>query len=226
MVMHTLKIALSALVVALAAPAYAQAPAIDAVAVIGPPPATASSDAAADRLDMRPAVSAERLAQARADQVFGPWSAMHPVLGDSFTEARLPHTAKVFADLIAALGPGIGATKNAYGRPRPYAADPRVLQCDAPAQSGADSPSYPSGHAAGGWAWALVLAELMPARADALLQRGRDYGESRVICGFHFPSDVAAGRVLAAATIARLHAEPGFRRDLDAARRELARAYP
>ena len=70
------------------------------------------------------------------------------------------------------------------------------------------------------------MAELVPSRADAILQRGRDYGDSRVICGYHFPSDIESGRLLAAAVIARMHADPAFRRDLDAARRELARAYP
>ena len=39
--------------------------------------------------------------------------------------------------------------------------------------------SYPSGHSALGWGWALVLAELNPDRADALFQRGRDFGQSR-----------------------------------------------
>lgn len=70
------------------------------------------------------------------------------------------------------------------------------------------------------------MAELVPSRADAILQRGRDYGDSRVICGYHFPSDIEAGRLLAAGVIARLHADANFRRDLDAARSELARAYP
>ena len=85
--------------------------------------------------------------------------------------------------------------------------DPNVVQCDAPDAALAASGSYPSGHGAGGWAWALVMAELVPSRADAILQRGRDYGDSRVICGYHFPSDIEAGRVIAAAVIARLHAD-------------------
>jgi membrane-associated phospholipid phosphatase len=31
--------------------------------------------------------------------------------------------------------------------------------------------SYPSGHSAAGWAWALVLAEVAPVRAEAILER-------------------------------------------------------
>ena len=71
-----------------------------------------------------------------------------------------------------------------------------------------------------------MTAEIVPARTDAILRRGLDFGESRVICGFHYQSDVDSGRILGAAALARLHADPGFRRDLENARRELARAYP
>ena len=72
--------------------------------------------------------------------------------------------------------------------------------------------TYPSGHSAVGWGWALVLAELVPSRADAILQRGREFGHSRVVCNVHWQSDVEAGRFMASAAVARLHADPAFRR--------------
>ena len=219
--------------IAFAAPAFAQTrpavnapPIVDGAALVGAPPALESARNAADRLAMHPTVSPERLAQARADIPWSPWVAMHPVFGDDFTEARLPRTARVFADVLTGLSPPIGAAKDAYDRRRPFLDNPGVVQCDAPDERLAASGSFPSGHSAGGWAWALVMAELVPSRADAILQRGRDYGDSRVICGYHFPSDIESGRILAAGVIARMHADPQFRRDLDAARRELARAYP
>ena len=201
-------------------------PPINAPALIGSAPAAESVRAAADRLAMRGQVSAERLAQANADNPWTPWVAMHPVFGDGFSEERLPRTARVFADVLQGLSPAIGAAKNANSRPRPLIADPSVLRCDALDPAVAAQSSFPSGHGAGGWAWALVLAELVPSRADAILQRGRDFGDSRVICGYHYPSDIEAGRTIAAGVIARLHADASFRRDLDAARAELARAYP
>lgn len=201
-------------------------PPIDAPALIGSAPATDSVRAAADRLSMRGQVSAERLARANADNPWTPWVAMQPVFGDSFTEQRLPRTARVFTDVLRGLSPAIGAAKNANNRPRPLITDPSVLRCDALDPAVARQSSYPSGHGAGGWAWALVLAELVPSRADAILQRGRDFGDSRVICGYHYPSDIEAGRTIASGVIARMHADAAFRRDLDAARSELARAYP
>lgn len=81
--------------------------------------------------------------------------------------------------------------------------------------------SYPSGHTAIGWATALVLAELNPDRQNEILKRGYEMGESRVICGYHYQSDVDAARLVAAGVVARLHADPGFRAQLERARVEM-----
>jgi acid phosphatase (class A) len=81
--------------------------------------------------------------------------------------------------------------------------------------------SYPSGHSAVGWAWALIMAEVAPDHADAILERGRAFGQSRVVCNVHWESDVLAGQFVGTATVARLHAEPAFRADVEAARAEM-----
>lgn len=209
---------------AVASPAFAQeAPLIDGPALVGPPPAPGSPREAADRLSFAAAISAERLEQARADLAFDPFAMFRPVLGDTFTAERFPRTATALRAAVAGVNPAVNAAKEHYDRQRPYVGDRSLLRCDSPENPGAGG-SYPTGHGAGGWTLALVLAELIPARADAILQRGRDFGDSRVICGYHFPSDVEASRLIAAGGVARLHADAGFRRQLDAARRELARA--
>ena len=82
--------------------------------------------------------------------------------------------------------------------------------------------SYPSGHTAIGWAWALILTEIAPGQADAILARGRAFGKSRNICNVHWHSDVVEGRFMGAAAVARLHADPAFRAELESARAELA----
>jgi acid phosphatase (class A) len=53
------------------------------------------------------------------------------------------------------------------------------------------------------------------------MQRATAYGESRVVCGLHFPSDVAAGQALAEAVFAQLETIPAFRRDLARAKAEI-----
>lgn len=50
-------------------------------------------------------------------------------------------------------------------------------------------------------------------------------GQSRVICGYHFQSDVDAGRIVASAVVARLHANDDFNAQLAKAKVEFAQLY-
>ena len=116
--------------------------------------------------------------------------------------------------------------KDHYGRPRPYmAADAGDTPiCVAKSDALAKSASYPSGHATASWAWGLILAELAPDRATEILMRARSIGESRIVCGVHYLSDVEAGRTTGAILVAALHGDAAFRADLDKARAEVAAA--
>lgn len=110
--------------------------------------------------------------------------------------------------------------KKHYMRKRPY-----MQFCEATSVPKDEKPlstngSYPSGHTNYGWGMALLLAELNPARQDMLLARGYEYGQSRVIAGFHYQSDVDAGRLTACAGAARLHAEEDFIKQQERARKE------
>ena len=83
--------------------------------------------------------------------------------------------------------------------------------------------SYPSGHTILGWCSALLLAEINPERADTILARGLMYGESRVIVGAHWQSDVDAGRLAAAAVYSRMHTSERFLKQMALARQEFSR---
>ena len=80
--------------------------------------------------------------------------------------------------------------------------------------------SYPSGHTLLGWCSALLLSEINPERADTLLKRGYMYGESRVIVGAHWQSDVDAGRLAASAAYSRMHTSERFLEQMQLARME------
>jgi acid phosphatase (class A) len=130
---------------------------------------------------------------------------------------------RVFANLSAAMG----GAKSYYNRPRPYQRFQmnRVCGFDAapvPEASPKSGNSYPSGHATFGWSVALILAEVAPEHAQAILARGREYSESRMVCGVHFPSDVHAGEILVSRVIGRIQDLPEFRRELGCARQERA----
>jgi acid phosphatase (class A) len=122
-------------------------------------------------------------------------------------------------------GYATSAAKNNYKRPRPFVVNKETSCTPEDEARLSDNGSYPSGHTSIGWAWALILAEIAPERADAILSRGYAFGQSRVICGVHWQSDVHAGRVIGAAVVARLHTDPVFLAQLAAARKELAAVW-
>lgn len=82
--------------------------------------------------------------------------------------------------------------------------------------------SYPSGHTMRGWTTALLLAEINPAKADTIYARGWMYGESRVIVGAHWQSDIDATRVAASIGYASLHTSAAFREQMAKAQAEFA----
>jgi acid phosphatase (class A) len=199
---------------------------VDALHFLPPPPAANGAIERAERDIVRGPWSAERRAQALADNAIDPFAAFDSVLGANFTPANFPATLAVLTRAGRAAGYAGDPVKFRDQRPRPFVTDNSITPCieDTPALRA--SFSYPSGHAALGFSWALVLTELAPAHADAIIERGRDFTWSRVVCGVHYPSDVEAGRTVAAAAVARLHADPDFQRELAAARAEMAAAYP
>ena len=83
--------------------------------------------------------------------------------------------------------------------------------------------SYPSGHTMRGWSAAMILSEINPAAADALFERAWEYGESRVIAGAHWQSDVDASRPAASIGYAKLQTSSAFRAQMKKAKREFRR---
>ncbi|MGE8234605.1 MAG: acid phosphatase [Stenotrophomonas sp.] len=116
------------------------------------------------------------------------------------------------------------AAKTHYQRPRPFMVNNAPTCTPDDEEALRKSGSYPSGHSAIGWAWGLILSEIDPDHATALIERGRNYGHSRLVCNVHWYSDVQQGQFMGAATVARLHDNPDFVADLAKARQELAHA--
>lgn len=199
---------------------------IDALIFVPPPPEAGGALELAERAIVRGPWTAERRQQALEDNAIDAFAAFDSVMGANFTRANFPATYTVLDRAGRAAGFAGDPVKFRYHRPRPFVSDSAITPCIPDEERLRASFSYPSGHAALGWGWALVLAELVPARTEAIIDRGRDFTWSRVVCGVHYPSDVEAGRIVAAAAIARLHADPDFQREFAAARAELSAAYP
>jgi hypothetical protein len=122
---------------------------------------------------------------------------------------------------LADAGLSTYTAKNQYQRTRPFMVNGGPICTPGEEEGLRKDGCYPSGHTAIGWAWALILTEIAPDRADAILARGRAFGESRVVCNVHWHSDVVEGRFMGAAAVARLHADTAFRAELKDAKAEL-----
>ncbi|MGH6950912.1 MAG: acid phosphatase, partial [Vitreimonas sp.] len=95
------------------------------------------------------------------------------------SQERTPRLYALLGRTFIDVGLSTYRAKTHYQRTRPFAmhnaptctpGDEAMLRNDG---------SYPSGHSAAGWGWALLLTELFPDRTDEILQRGRDFGQSR-----------------------------------------------
>lgn len=140
------------------------------------------------------------------------------VLGSWFMARNVPLTAALFVRVDATEHPVINSAKKFWDRPRPFIQDKRVHPPIDPPKNA----SYPSGHSTVGDLDVLILAEIVPDLKDALLARGLQIGDDRIIAGVHFPSDVAAGHTLAQALYERFNASPDFLADIARAKAEIA----
>lgn len=138
------------------------------------------------------------------------------------TEHDTPHLYMLLRRILTDASLSIYGAKDKYRRVRPFMVNNEPICSPDEENNLRKDGSYPSGHTTLGWAWALVLTEIAPDRANSILARGRSFGESRLVCNVHWHSDVTAGYFMGAAAIARLNADPSFRADLEAAKAELA----
>ncbi|MBU2643740.1 phosphatase PAP2 family protein [bacterium] len=138
------------------------------------------------------------------------------------TETETPYLYQMLRRTKMDAGMSTYNAKDEYERVRPFMQN-NEPSCTPEEESRLKwSGSYPSGHAAIGWAWALILSEIAPDRVEKIMARGRAFGESRVFCNLHWDSDVREGRIVADAVVAKLHSDPGFRYDLAVAKEEIA----
>ncbi|TNC11480.1 phosphatase PAP2 family protein [Methylobacterium terricola] len=203
--------------------------ALDAAAILPPPPQPGSAAHAADAATYtatRALAGTPRWQLAVADVPSGVARLLDNfscAAGRRLDPARMPALAALLARARRDVVVTVRDAKARFARGRPHLGNDAPL-CVARSEALDRSLAYPSGHATEGWTFGLVLAALMPERAAPILRRARVYGESRVVCGVHWASDVEAGRLTGAALFAALVGDPAFRADLDRARAELAAA--
>jgi len=201
----------------------------DGLKIVAPPPAPDSARGLAERADFdaaRALKDTPRWTQAIRDADLSGKEGFHGfscAAGVKIGPDTTPTLARLMLRFIDDARPVYNPAKDFYARKRPAAGNSAPICVPREAWIETNG-AYPSGHSLIGYGWSLILAELVPDRATQITTRGREFGDSRVICGVHWPSDVEAGRTLAGALVARLHAEPAFTADMATAKAEIEKA--
>lgn len=135
--------------------------------------------------------------------------AMGPRLGKAFLAAYDKGEINKAAALIKASEVSTSAAKKHFNYPRPFLHEGNTIHLvpdDVVVKDNvrytADGGSFPSGHTNTGYTDALLMAEMVPERFEALVTRGARYGYSRLVLGVHYPLDVMGSRMVAERNVA------------------------
>lgn len=143
--------------------------------------------------------------------------------GMEISSANTPQLCKLLDKALQTADKICDGIKSHYNRRRPFDRLNEKLLTDGNEESAnslKQNGSYPSGHTNRSWVCALILAEINPNNAEAIYVCGLTYGESRVIVGAHWQSDVDAGRIAGSIAYSRLHTSQAFREQLENAKNE------
>ena len=199
----------------------------DLIKCLPPPPDTIGIDFAHDimrymwgktqRCDSARAAIAFRDAVWDYDSLFAEYNVP---FGLEISKEGTPEIYKFLVNSLSTIDQTRVAPKAFYHRKRPFERFHEHMLTVYEEQELSGEGSYPSGHSQRGYTVALLLTEVNPANADTLMARGYMYGESRVIVGAHWQSDVDASRLCGAIGLARLHTSPAFLEQLGKAQAE------
>ena len=153
-------------------------------------------------------------------------------MGLDLNPTDFPATAQFMYSTYKTCRASISLAKKQYARKRPY--QQFSEHTPIPTLEAADvNTSYPSGHTVRSWALALSLISLDPEHQDQILKVGYEMGQSRVILGYHYQSDVDDAKMAASAGFARLVGVPEWQElraqakaEIDAAKARQSMAEP
>lgn len=200
---------------------YLEAGKPDAATLLAPPPLPDSAEQAADMDEVRAvyhAAGSNDIAAAYSEKKFSVFNFTDAV-GPYFVESNLPKTAAFFEKVQSDAATMTDLGKDFFKRPRPYVTDPSLANGKLE-----KSFSYPSGHSTESMVLALVLADLLPEKRDAILAHARAIGWHRVEIARHYPTDIYAGRTFALAIVNQFKKSEVFQKDFAAVKAEIAAA--
>src|SRR3569833_548039 len=195
----------------------------DASHFLPPPPAQGSAMTKMELTELRAIAassSAEEKAAAAKEAKDETPDIFNGVIG--FDIATMPEANKLLTMVAEEEDADSKVAKAYFHRLRPYGADPSLKTCE-PVKPGKLN-SYPSGHSTLAFSMGVVLANLMPGKAQAILARASQYTERRLVCGVHYRCDIVAGQQFGTILAMRLMENSTFQAQMEKARAELRSA--
>lgn len=215
--------------VAAAPPGYLDAAEVEALAAAAPPPPAPGSTVDQSDKDrstrMATLENTDRWLLATAHAELRPPLALQHfncVLGVRLEPQQTPELTRLMQRLFHDADAAAETVKARAFRARPVGDDPSRQACQRLTEAGRRSASYPSGSSTVAVVYGEAFVALAPDRAAEIRRMAHEIGQSRLVCGMHYPSDVAAGEDLGRVVYARAADQPEFATDLAAARAELA----
>ena len=168
-----------------------------------------------------------RAAQAQRDAVYSMQTVideMGPLFGLEITKEGTPEIYTILQDVCASCDSIYSDAKAKFNRLRPYTYYNEGTLIPEKEEKHRYEGSYPSGHTVFFWTSALLLADINQSNQamEALLARGYEFGQSRVIAGYHWQSDVDAGRTAGSVLYQLIRNHERFIGQLARARAEFA----
>jgi acid phosphatase (class A) len=166
-----------------------------------------------------------RAAQAQRDAVYSMQTVideMGPLFGLEITKEDTPEIYTILQDVCASCDSIYSGAKAKFNRQRPYAYYDEGTLIPEKEEKHRNEGSYPSGHTVFFWTSALLLSDINQSNEamEALLARGYEFGQSRVIAGYHWQSDVDAGRMAGSVLYQLIRSHERFIEQLAKAREE------
>ena len=199
----------------------------DVVRIVPAAPTTGDSRFTADMAvysATRALEGSPRWAIAQSDDELGAtglFKAFRCALGVTLTGDHAPLVTSLLTRATADARRASNVLKDFYQHQRPYQiVDGPVCVSPETKANLSRNPDYPSGHTTASWEAGLVLSQVAPEQATAILSRARAFGESRIVCGVHNLSAVEAGWMTATTVFAAQQSSGEFLDAVRAARAE------
>lgn len=158
----------------------------------------------------------ERVAQILAEREADGIRVGPEVITTYLSDPRYVKTGEAISQLLDEINPVVMRIKNKFDRVRAHKLDPTLVPLIDVPEHGA----YPSGHSTQAHAIAFLLTAMAPDRRAEFEADALRVAVNREIAGVHYPSDSAAGRLLARQIVDLMLQNPEYARLVESAKSE------